>query len=55
MHTYFENARIVFLYIMQDLDTSGTSYIISRTKELAKACVQYLPVHTRNVPVLLAR
>ena len=34
MYMYFEKVNIVFLYIMQHLDTSG----ISKHQELANAC-----------------
>ena len=50
MYMYFEKINIVFLYIMQHLDTSGTykhTYMHMH--------VQYLHVHTRCVPALVAQ
>ena len=41
MYMYFEKVNIVFLYIMQHLDTSGTS----KHKELAHACAVSLCAH----------
>ena len=50
MYMYFEKVNIVFLYIMQHLDTSGTS-----KHTCMHMHVQYLRVHTRGVPAPVAQ
>ena len=50
MYMYFEKVNIVFLYIMQHLDTSGTS-----KHTCMHMHVQSLHVHTRCVPALVAQ
>ena len=50
MYMHFEKVNIVFLYNMQHLDTSGTSKQICM-----HMLVQYLHVHTRGVPALVAQ
>ena len=50
MYMHFEKVNIVFLYIMQHLDTSGTS-----KHTCMHMHVQYLHVHTRSAPALVAQ
>ena len=50
MYMYFEKVNIVFLYIMQHLDPSGTS-----KHTCMHMHVQYLHVQTRGVPALVAQ
>ena len=50
MYMYFEMVNIVFLYIMQHLDTSRTS-----KHTFMHMYVQYLHVHTRGVSALVAQ
>ena len=50
MYMYFENVNIVFLYIMQHSDNSGTLNI-----KLLHIHVKYLNMHTWGVPAPVAQ